>query len=195
MTTKEGFECFKLYLALQRHFSSSYDFHKYKGGVTASADSYKKRNDYFSFEKLAKIVPPDQRVDFFVSHFIDNPKEWIRNMSKTKHEEWKRRVNMLPNTFQIDLEFLYNEGMDKMFKTSGDIPEIHKHAINGEISIESVLVLDSIFPFLDKHKEQVNIPFVWPEYIQKVIKYKPFLEENISKRIGIFREISKKILM
>mgnify|MGYP001323202090 CR=1 FL=1 len=68
--TRDGYECYKLYLALQRHFSTTYDFFTYNGKVNASVESYSKRPDVFKFEKLSKILTADQRLDFFVSHFI-----------------------------------------------------------------------------------------------------------------------------
>jgi len=195
MMTREGFECYKLYLALQRHFSSSYDYFKYKGGVSATTDAYNKRPDFFAFEKMAKIIPEGERVDFFVAHFIENSKEWIRNMSKVKYDEWKHKTNMMPNSFKIDLEFLYNDGMETMFRVDGDIPRIHKHAINKDITIESVIILDSIFPFIDKHKEQVSVPFVWPEHVQRLTKYRPFILEKIGQRPLVYRETAKSVLV
>lgn len=195
MTTREGFECFRLYLALQRHFSSTYDFFRYNGGVSATADSYKKRNDFFAFEKMSKVIPEAERVDFFVAHFIENPKEWIRNMSKVKYEEWKNKITDLPGTFKKDLQFLYTEGMSNIFKLNEDIPLIHKHAINKDISIESVVVLDMLYSFLDKHQQQVKVPLVWPEYITKVIKYRPFIHQKVNEQPLVYKEIARAVLL
>lgn len=195
MFTRDGFECYKMYLALQRHFSSDYDFHQYNGAVKANSDSYRKRPDFFAFEKMAKVVAEGDRVDFFVAHFIENSKEWIRNMSRTKYDEWKHKINMLPNTFKIDLEFLVNVGMKQALKVIGDIPAIHKHAINKEISVESVIILDSLFPFVDAHAQQVQVPFVWPDYIRMVTKYRPFVLEKVALRPLVYREAAKTILV
>jgi len=195
MTTRDGFECYRLYLALQRHFSSTYDFFKYNGSVSATSDSYKRRNDYFAFEKMAKVIPGPERVDFLVAHFIENPNEWIRNMSKVKYDEWKNKIASLPSVFKTDLQFIYTEGMSNAFKVGNDIPLIHKYAINKEISIESVVILDSIFPFIDNHKEKVTVPFMWSEYITKVIKYKPFVQEKINQRPLVYKETARSILI
>jgi len=184
MITREGYDCFCLYLALQRHFSSTYDFFKYNGRVSASVDSYKKRNDFFSFEKMAKIIPGPERVDFLIAHFIENPSEWIRNMSKVKYDEWKNKMAGLPGIFKTDLQFIYMEGMAAAFKVNNDIPLIHKYVINKEISIESVVILDSIYPFIDRHKEEVSVPFMWNEYITKLIKYRPFIQQRIDNNLS-----------
>lgn len=194
--TREGFQAFQLYLALQRHFTSGYDFFKYNGKVTASSDAYKKRPDAFAFEKLSKIVSADQTADFLLAHLLDNPKEYIRNMSKPKYDEYANKLKKLPQIFAVDLEFLRNEGMAEAMKVvPGDIPTIHKKAISNEISIETVIILDSIFPFVDKHAESVTVPFVFPQYIDKVKNYRPFLMLKISDKSEIFRSLTKKILL
>ena len=101
--TKDGYEVYIMYLALQRHFSTNYDYFQYNGKVKASKDAYSARNDIFSFEKLTKIIRKEDREDFFVAHFLENPKEWIRNMSKPKMEEFRAKFRMFPIKFKEDL--------------------------------------------------------------------------------------------
>ena len=48
----EGFDAYKTYLALKRHFTSDYDYFKYNGKVRAGVESFLKRNDKFFFRKL-----------------------------------------------------------------------------------------------------------------------------------------------
>lgn len=194
--TREGFQAFQLYIALQRHFTSNYDFFKYNGKVNATSEAYKKRPDIFAFEKLSKIVPTDQTVDFLIAHMLDNPKEYIRNMSKPKYDEYTNKLKKLPQIFSVDLEYLRNEGMSEVMKvTPSDIPTIHKRAISNEISIETIIILDSIFPFVDKHSETCTVPFVFPQYIDKVKNYRPFLMTKVQERQEIFRNLTKKILL
>jgi hypothetical protein len=194
--TREGFETFQLYIALQRHFSSNYDFFKYNGRVSASSDSYSKRPDLYAFEKLSKIIPADERVDFLIAHFLENSKEYIRNMSKTKLDSYKALLKNLPKKYEEDLQFLQNEGMSECLKsTADDMPEIHKKAISKSITLETVLILDSIFPFVDKHAEACKVPFVFPQHIEKLKKYRPFLVQKLETKKELFREITKRVLL
>ena len=196
MATRSGFETFQLYLALQRHFTSNYDFFKYNGKVSATVDSYSKRADIFSFEKLAKIIPEDERLDFLIAHFLENPKEYIRSMTKQKLDEFKVRFNSLPQTYEKDLQTLYNESMAKCLASdANDIPLIHKLAISQEVSIETLLILDDIFPFIDKHEETCKVPFVFPQHITKLKKYRPFFLKKIEDKKSLFRAITKKVLL
>lgn len=194
--TRDGFDCYLLYLALQRHFSSSYDFFKYNGKVSATADAYRVRNDYFAFEKLSKIISVEDRVDFFVAHFLENPKEWIRNMSKANFEVYKNKMNGLGNLFRDDLQRMEMEGLKELLQCDqSSIPEIHNKVLNKEINVESAIILDSLFPFIDKHSETVKVAFVFPEHITRLKKYRPFVHQKMTKSPTLFREIAKEVLV
>lgn len=192
--TRQGFEAYKLYLALQRHFSSSYDFFKYNGKVNVKADTYEKRNDKFSFEKLTKIVPQEDRVDFYVAHFVDNPKEWIRNMSKPKYEEWVSKLRVLLSKFEEDMYTISQHHPSDLMNTQSGIPTIHDLALKNVISIETLILMDNFFPFIDKHKEEVKVPFVFPDHVQRLQKYRPFLMNKI-ENIDIYKDTMKNILL
>ena len=193
--TKAGYESYKLYLALQRHFSTNYDFFQYHGKVRASVDAYEKRSDRFSFEKLVKILDTKYHTDFYVSHFIENPREWIKNMSKSKWEGYKATYKNLPKKFKEDLEYIKMIGPGAAVKYTNDIPLIHEKAINNTISKESVILLDSLFPFIDRHDKEVDIGFVWPEHIQSLKKYRPFVLKKTETNYNIFKETAKEILL
>lgn len=190
--TRQGYECYKLYLALQRHFSTSYDFHKYNGKVNASVEAYDKRNDIFSFEKLSKLIPVEDRVDFFVAHFVENPKMWIRNMSKQKYEAYKAKIKNFPTTFKEDLELISQYDPSELMKTGSDIPLIHKLVIDKKVNVETIIVMDKHFPFIDKHSDEVKVPFVFPDHITMLKKYRPFLK---IKENEIYKDIMVNVLL
>jgi len=189
--TKTGYLAYLKYLALQRHFTSNYDYHKFGGKVKASTDAYQKRNDMFSFEKLTKVIEPSDIEDFLVSHFIDNPKCWIKNMNKSTFEEWKSKIRRMPQLFKDDMIHIKEVGPSKMLEATKDsIPLIHDKVMKSEINLESVVLLDNIYPFLEKHEAMVKLPFVWPDYIKKVKKYKPFIINKLEYKYyeGIARD-------
>lgn len=195
MITREGYETYLLYLALQRHFSTTYDFYKYNGKVNASKEAYSKRKDFFSFEKLSKIIPKEKRFDFFVSHFLENPKEWIRNMDVNKLKEFESKWKRIKTTFKEDLQTIKNYGPAKCLSVGNDIPLIHKLAINKEISLETIIILDSyIFPFIENHEEKVSVPFVWPDHIKKCKKYRQITISKIDEDKDLFVDIAKTVL-
>lgn len=179
--TKQGFEVYRLYLAMQRHFSTDYDFFKYNGKVRVTTDSYSKRNDLFSFEKLSRLIPEEDYIDFFVAHFLENPKCWIRDMSKAKMEVYKAKIKNFPKVFGEDLEYLGQYNPPELVRVENDIPLIHKLAINGKVSIETVIAMDHFFPFIDNHAEKVNVSIMWPDHIMKLQKYRPFFVKHVGE--------------
>lgn len=193
--TREGYQSYLLYLALQRHFSTDYDYFLYNGKVRASKEAYEKRSDMYSFEKLNRIVPKEQHEDFFVSHFLDNPKEWIKNMSKSKLEQYKATYTNLPKKFKEDLEYIKMVGPGKMIAVDRDIPQIHQKVLDGTLSIETIILLDRLFPFIEKHVNTVDISFVWPDYKRKLTKYKPFVEKKLNGNYNIYEDIAREILL
>ena len=194
--TREGYETYLLYLALQRHFSTTYDFFKYNGKVNASKEAYSKRNDMWSFEKLSKIIPEDDRVDFFVAHFKDTPKEWIRNMSKTGLDKYRAIIKNLPTKFKEDLEYIKMVGPAKMIAVERqDIPLIHDKVLSNDIAKETVIILNNIFPFLDKHEKEVELGWLWPDYLMSVKKYAPFIEKKLNADYNIYTDIARQVLL
>jgi hypothetical protein len=194
--TKDGYKVYIMYLALQRHFSTNYDYFLYNGKVKASADTYSNRNDVFSFEKISKIVRKEDWEDFFVAHFLDNPKEWIRNMSKQKMDEYKAFYKNFPSKFEQDMHFIKLNGPSKMIScNSNSIPEIHKNVISKNLSLETIIVLDMIFPFINKHEENVKVPFVWPDYISKINNYRPFVKKKIQNNFINIVDVARNVLL
>ena len=50
-SSKDAFEVYICYLAMKRHFTSSYDYFKYNGKVNARVDAFENRKDKFFFFK------------------------------------------------------------------------------------------------------------------------------------------------
>ena len=196
--TRNGFNAYVMYLAIQRHFSTNYDFFQYNGKVKVSTEAYSNRNDMFSFEKLTKLVPEEDLVDFFVCHFLVNPKEWIRNMNKTNLEMYRSKMKNLPKIFRDDLQTIAMEGAGRMMTCEGNgIPKLHNMIISNEISLETGLIIDALVPFVDRHAEEVKIPFAFPEHINRMKKYRPFLIKKIGVEPinNLYKDIFKDVLV
>ena len=190
--TKDGYEAYKLYLALQRHFSTNYDFFKYHGKVNASTEAYSKRPDMYSFEKLTKIVLKEDLEDFFIAHFLENPKCWIKSMSKSTLDRYQAQIKNFSTTFRDDLEKISQFSLPGLMTVENDIPQIHKLVISNSITIETVIAIDKFYPFIDRHNEQVKISFVWPDYIDKIVNYRPFFVKHVTE---FHKDIMKDVLL
>jgi len=192
--TRSGYEAYILYLALQKHFSSDYDFFKYNGKVKASVQAYEGRQDIFAFEKLVKIIDvKEDLMDFFVSHFLEDSKMYIRSMQKGTMDKWRAHLRQMPTQFKEDMYAIKRAGPAECMAVKNDIPLIHKKVIDGEIKMESVVLLNQLWPLVDKHEKEVDVPFVWPDYIKKIRNYSPFVLQKLDYKY--YEEIARDVLL
>lgn len=188
--TRDGYIMYCLYVAVSRHFSKgSYDFFKYNGKVFGvSEDSYKARNDIYAFEKAARLVPEADRIDFFVANLMAKEKVWIRNMSLNKLSDWRQTIEAMPVRFRRDCEFLSTYELDKLI-TGPDIPQICRLAMQNQITLETLVILNEILDFMS---QDIKTEIGWPPFRLKVISYAPFVLqkiEDMSYYTDIMRDI------
>ena len=74
----DGFDVYKIYLAIKLHFTSeSYDYFKHNGKTTARLNTFTKRRDRYFFHKLSRSYSSGDCVNYFVAGFIDSNSVWI----------------------------------------------------------------------------------------------------------------------
>ncbi len=182
-----GFEVYKIYLALKLHFTKdNYNFFQFNGKSRASLSSFEKRNDKYFFKKLALKYDANTIIEFFVSHFIHDDKFWIGNVSVNNskiYSDWKRKTQSLTFLFSEEIENLVSKesNFDKIFQTNGGHPLLLKEYFSGQLSLETLVILNKILGFVSVFDKQIQEPVVWPEVRKKVVKYEPFLSIDAPK--------------
>jgi len=181
---------------MKNHFTKDkYDYHKYRGKVRATNESFYKRKDRFWFEKLARNKSDQEVVDFFVSNFIsctDPSKLWIGEMIKEgedRYTEWKKRNQSLSYIFKEESEHLFeNQKVDEIFDCSKGHPPVLKKFLNGTISIETLVIYDRIFLFGNTFDKKLLDP-VWESVSMRIKKYSPFLNIDVPRYKKILQGI------
>jgi hypothetical protein len=181
----EAFQAYKTYVAIKNHFTSkSYDFFKYGGRTKASRTTFEKRNDKYFFHKLSKRKDV---VDYLVANFIYNDStswvgDFINNEQSDKH--YSRLVKVresLSYVFSQDLDKL-DPDFDSNFQViEGQHPLLLKKYLQGEINLETLIVLDDLVSFMRKWGRRIDDPVVWPQVYFKCRKYKPFFQYDKEK--------------
>lgn len=178
----DGFEVYKTYLALKLHFSKdNYNFFTFNGKSRASLQSFEKRKDKYFFKKLGTKYDEKELVNFLVSHFIIDGNCWIGNISVNKsktYSDWKNRMQSMSFVFQNEMDALSNieEDFDKLFKvTNGQHPIVLKEHLAGNVSLESMVILQKLINYTPYFTQKISEPIVWPEVKKRVVKYEPFL--------------------
>ena len=190
------YETYQTYLSMKSHFTNpKYDFFKYGGKSRATVSSFNKRKDKYWFEKTSRKYSDQEILDFLLSNFItaNNPQNlWIGeiiNSGERNYSEWMKRQQSLTYLFKEQLEGLLSEKkLDEVFDCSKGHPPILKKYLGGDLSLETLIILEKIFSFVKKFDKTIKDP-VWETVSLKIKKYIPFININMVYYKKILREI------
>ena len=196
---------FRLYHSIRLHFSSNYDFFKYRGKTGKFGNLDKKRGKNFIFRLEKKYG--DEFANFLVCMFTYHDKndwrldQFIGVENEKIYDQWKSKMTSLPYYFEQDLNFLkdLNVPFNDMFKCtvikngvkSKSHPLILKHYIKEDINLETLIVIDIVLGYFEHWDKSMENDFMWKDLHFKIKKYKPFL--TISKER--YKEILKKVFV
>ncbi len=190
------FETYQSYLSMKSHFTNpKYDFFKYGGRSRATMSSFNKRKDKYWFEKTSRKYSDEEVLNFLLSNFVntDNPQNlWIGeiiNSGERTYADWMRRQQSLTYLFKEQLsELLFNKNLDEVFNCSKGHPLILKRYLGGEVSLETLVILEKIFSFVKDFDKKMKDP-VWETVSLKIKKYIPFININVFQYKKLLREM------
>ena len=190
------FETYQTYLSMKSHFTNrKYDFFKYGGKSRATMSSFNKRKDKYWFEKTSRKYSDEEVLNFLLANFVttDNPQNlWIGeiiNSGERNYTEWRRRKQSLTYLFKEQVERLISENdLEQVFDCSKGHPPLLKKYLGGEISLETLTILEKVFSFGENFDKKLKDP-VWETVSLKVKKYIPFLNINMFHYKKVLREM------
>lgn len=190
------FECYKTYIAIKNHFTKdTYDYHKYLGKSRVTLQSFYKRKDRFWFEKLSRNKSDEEILRFFVSNFVASKNSqslWIGDIIKNGegvYRGWEKKIQSLSYKFKEEVDTIFSSSnFDEMFLIKNNShPKILKEYLKGNISIETLIILDKILDYKKNFDKNLNDP-VWELTSNLIKKYAPFLNINIFQYKKILKE-------
>ena len=190
------FETYRTYLSMKSHFTNpKFDFFKYGGKSRATITAFNKRKDKYWFEKTSRKYTDQEVVDFLLSNFVNatNPQNlWIGeiiNSGERTYAEWKMRQQSLTYMFKEQSENLLSENdLSKVFSCSKGHPLLLKKYLGGEVSLETLSIMERIFSFQKNFDKKLTDP-VWETVSLKLKKYLPFININVFHFKNILRGI------
>ena len=190
------FETYRTYLSMKSHFTNpKFDFFKYGGKSRATVASFNKRKDKYWFEKTSRKYSDQQVLDFLLSNFViaDNPQNlWIGeiiNSGERNYADWMRRKQSLTYLFKEQSGKLLSENeLQTVFDCSKGHPVILKRYLGGEISLETLTILEKVFSFVRDFDKKLTDP-VWETVSLKIRKYIPFININVYNYKKILKEV------
>jgi len=198
-----GFEIYKIYLAIKLHFTSknqSYDFHKHLGRTTARLATFTKRRDRYFFHKLSKSYNDKSAVDYFVANFVSNTNLWVGDIiGKTgddNYKQWSKKLEALHYYYEQDIDYILGKDIkfdDLFLVKKGQHPPILKMFLSKRINFETFLILDEILSFSKQLNKNISEKVLWPKLYDRMIRYKPFIKYNVTKYKKTLRDKLKDI--
>ena len=190
------FDAYREYLALKNHFTKEkYDYHKYCGKSRATVQSFYKRKDRFWFEKVSRQKTDQEVVEFFVANFVscsDPETLWIGEIIKegeNRYTTWKKKIQSLTYLFKEESQnFFDTSKVNDVFDCSKGHPPVLKNFLNGNISLETLVIYDRIFLFGKDFDKKLKDP-VWETVSLRLKKYSPFLHIDVPRYKNILKEI------
>ena len=202
-----GFEVYKIYLAIKLHFTSknqSYDFHKHNGRTTARLETFTKRRDRYYFHRLSKSYDSKSIVDYFLSNFVSNTNLWVGDIigkaGDEHYKQWSKKIESLHYYYEQDIDYIIERMTTKDIKfndlflsVDGQHPHIVKMFLAKKINFETLIILDDILKFTKKLNKDITEKVLWPKLFDRMKRYKPFLSYNITKYKISLRDKMKEI--
>jgi len=193
----EAIDAYKTYLALKNHFmQDSYDYFKYNKKVNVTYDSFLKRKDKIFFAKLGNRK--DKYLeDFLIANFLYDPKMWVGELlsddCEERYTQWKKKQESLSYLFKNEIDFASGWKSDELndffdVKQNGDHPPIIKKYLRGEISLETLAILNSLLHFVKRYDTMITDP-IYREVSKLCKKYQPFLKYDTAKMKKTLRDV------
>lgn len=192
-----GHELCAVYLAVKLHFTNEkYNYHMGSGKAKIGVDAFQRRKDKFLFHKLARKLKDEDVVPFLVSNFVVSGETWTRTLldedAEQVYSEWKRKLESLSYTFENDFQKIMNAGkIDDMFAVKGGgHPEVLSMFLQGELTIETMVILNNLMNYLARWDKQITDDVIYPKVATRIRKYGSFLSLDLDK----MKKIVKKLL-
>ena len=195
MTSREGYDAYCLYLAVNNHFNTdSYDYFKYAGKTSVKLETFLKRKDKYHFAKLARKYHTELK-DFYVANLYKQ-KYYVRNLLEQEcdknYKEFKKKKQKLTYIVTEDMRYLFDKykHIDMCVGIKdGQHSNILREYLGGNITAETFIAVDKIFNIFKDYDSLISEVFIWPKERKRLDKLTPFLEFERKKVMTILKGI------
>ena len=184
----DGFAAFKYYVALKLHFSNpKFNVFANKARLKGTRDTYGNRPDVKLFEKLARQFDDRQYIQYIASNLMYGNTDPIYNHAEAmdNYKEFLKRKQSITRVFANDLDTILNSGAKYNF--SGlIIPDVIQLLLAGKITLETVVILDSLDDLVTKVRQNNQIVLLLGDELIKIEKAHGFVKFNMDKVKNLF---------
>lgn len=184
-----GYEAFCLYSSLKLHFTQEpYDYFKYFGKSTTSVELFENRKDKWHFYKLSRrFSNAEQGRDFIVANILHDPNVWVGHLltddADVEYRARQKIIQSLTYTFTNEIAIIMShKNPDELLMVhNGEYPKLLTELLHGNISIETMCILNAILNFLPMWDRKISDTIHYPNVSLKIKKYTPFISFEVTK--------------
>ena len=200
----DGFKAYRYYLAIKLHFTTDkFNVFENRGNVKGTREAFNARNDRYIFEKLARKHDDDKDIiQFFVANFAYGNDNAIYAGAEADevYTEWLRRKQSISKIFVDDLaNLLTHIEINKLTHTAlfnftdSEYPVALKLFVGGKIKIETLRIIDDLYPIIEKWKLNTSVRYIWDDDLRRIIKLTGFVKYDIIKIKKIFDHFLEEV--
>lgn len=179
-----------LYNALKLHFNDDkYNFFKYNGKTRIRVIP----SHHLEIFGILNDRYKQNLRNFYISNFLIDSKVWIGDLLSEEcdsiYKEWNKRNNNLTYIYKNNIITLMSEISDvnDLILVKDDYPLLLKRVFQEKISLETLLITNSIIKFFPIWNRDIKEDIIWPQFKKKCIKYFPFLSFDKDKMTEILK--------
>lgn len=197
-----GFNIFRIYCALKGHFQGTFDIQKYGIKTRVKRESFDKRKDSVFFDRMASKLSAKDCYEMMLFNMASNPDCLSYELSSagahTFYLQYSGRLDTLSKHYRKELEAIFTllSQHEKKFKDllSGDgHPVILQLLIRQTVSIETILLIDSFLPIIEKINEKYQDDILWMSWYTKLSQYRKLLTINTELAKNIFLDVKSSL--
>lgn len=180
----------KLFYAVRLHFNNKkYNAvkFKFKTGVSFVSDT-ELRTFHLLDKKYKKEI-----LQFYIPNLYENSCLWICDLLYDEcHDVYikhKRFQESLSYNFKNELQWLWSQDINTLIKIKKDLPVLMIYTLQKKISIDTLLMLESVLKFKDYWDKKLQDNIVWEDFSEKMIKYRAFMKIDVDKVKNIMKEV------
>lgn len=200
----DGFKAYRYYLAIKLHFTTDkFNVFENRGNVKGTREAFNARNDRYIFEKLARKHDNDKEIiQFFVANFAygNDTAIYAGAEADEVYTEWLRRKQSITKIFVDDLATLLTHiEINKLTHTSlfnftdSEYPVALKLFVGGKIKIETLRIIDDLYPIIEKWKLNTSVRYIWDDDLRRITKLTGFVKYDIIKIKKIFDHFLEEV--
>lgn len=184
----DGYECYKLYMALSSHFDPgrAYDYFKYGGKTNVTYKAFQKRRDGYIFDKISRLPNPRLRMICALAEGVTYIGDIVGDKGRSAQMKHQKYMDAAGYNFQQELPELPQPIGKLVAHDQGMIPPLAQLFYQKKIRLQTLIILNNLLDYVSIWKSRsITDPLLY-KLVHTIEKFTPFFVYEKDKTKQIF---------